>query len=223
MAKRRESFFWTSYSDLMTSLFLVMLVLFVLVIVLLHSQVVATQKEIDEIRKVEESTRDLESEYFKYNKKYEKFILKIRCWFPVDEYDINLLEEDTRDSLVKAGKQIVQFLNNHKDNKYLVIIEGQASRNSPSLQWHNYDLSFHRALSLRYFWEKSGEVKFPGNCELQIAGSGDGTLNVDTMRDPIEENNQRFLIYVIPKNIIKDDEQTTPNTDVDTSTKNFPE
>ena len=41
------------------------------------------------------------------------------------------------------------------------------------------------------------------NCEIQIAGSGDGRLNVSSMRDSIEEKNQRFLIYIIPKNIMR--------------------
>ena len=42
MKKGKESFFWTSYSDLMTSLFIIMLVLFVLVIVLLHKRMEST-------------------------------------------------------------------------------------------------------------------------------------------------------------------------------------
>lgn len=212
----------------MTSLFLVMLVLFVLVIVLLYNQnrktaelLAISEKKLEEIRKVEESTKDLESEYFKYNEEFEKFNLQIKCWFPVDEYDINLLKEDTRDSLVNAGKQIVQFLNNHKDNKYLVIIEGQASKIGPSQ--HNYILSYQRALSLIYFWKDSAKLRFPKNCELQIAGSGDGTLNVVAMREPEEAKNQRFLVYVIPKNIIKDDEKITSGTGVETPTNNYSE
>ncbi len=51
MAQRKESFFWTSYSDLMTSLFFVMLVLFVLVIVLLHKRMEATEAQLEEIKK----------------------------------------------------------------------------------------------------------------------------------------------------------------------------
>ena len=45
MAEKKESFFWTSYSDLMTSLFFIMLTLFVLVIVLLHKRMEATEKQ----------------------------------------------------------------------------------------------------------------------------------------------------------------------------------
>lgn len=66
MAQKKESFFWTSYSDLMTSLFFVMLVLFILVIVLLHKRMEATEDQLKEIKKVEQSTKDLSQEYFQY-------------------------------------------------------------------------------------------------------------------------------------------------------------
>ena len=130
MKKGKESFFWTSYSDLMTSLFIIVLVLFVLVIVLLNNRMKATLMELENIKKVEASTRDLEGEYFSYNKEYEKFILNIDCQFPVRKYDINLLDKQTRDKLMDAGRQVKNFLENHSENQYLVIVEGQASANS---------------------------------------------------------------------------------------------
>lgn len=65
--KQKESFFWTSYSDLMTSLFFIMLVLFVLVIVLLHKRMEATERELAEIKLVQKSTEDLSKQYFEYN------------------------------------------------------------------------------------------------------------------------------------------------------------
>ena len=204
MKRSKESFFWTSYSDLMTSLFIIMLVLFVLVIVLLHKRMEATKKELDDIKKVEASTRDLEGKYFSYNKDYEKFILNIDCQFPVRQYDINLLDNDTRAKLMDAGQQVKDFLDRHSENQYLVIVEGQASSNSVAWTEYNYNLSFQRALSLIKFWATNPDVKFSDkNCELQIAGSGDGRLSVKTMRNPVNEKNQRFLIYIIPKNIIK--------------------
>lgn len=211
MKKGKESFFWTSYSDLMTSLFIIMLVLFVLVIVLLHKRMEATiiekeqiEKVLEEIKKVESSTRDLEGEYFSYNKEYKKFILNIDCQFPVKEYDINHLDAKTRKQLMDAGQQVKEFLNRHSETQYLVIVEGQASANSEAMTEYNYNLSFQRALSLIKFWATNPNVKFSDkNCELQIAGSGDGRLSAKTMREPVNEKNQRFLIYIIPKNIIK--------------------
>lgn len=203
MMKRKESFFWTSYSDLMTSLFFIMLVLFILVIVLLHKRMETTEMQLNEIKKVEESTKDLEGKYFIYNEVYEKFVLNIACQFPVSQYDINLLDRHTQLELIEAGKQIKEFLERHSDNLYLVIVEGQASKNSEAWAQFNYELSFKRSLSLRNFWATSPDIQFPKNCELQIAGSGDGTLNVETMREKNEIKNQRFLIYIIPKNIFK--------------------
>lgn len=209
MKKSKESFFWTSYSDLMTSLFFIMLVLFVLVIVLLYKRMETTQKELDEIKKVEASTRDLKGKYFAYNQEYEKFILRIDCQFPVNRHEIELLSDNTRLQLMEAGQQVKDFLAQHSENQYLVIVEGQASANSEAMTHYNYELSFKRALSLVKFWDTNPNVKFPKkNCELQISGSGDGRLSAKTMRDFVEEKNQRFLIYIIPKNIIKqkDDE-----------------
>ena len=206
MKKGKESFFWTSYSDLMTSLFIIVLVLFVLVIVLLNNRMKATLMELENIKKVEASTRDLEGEYFSYNKEYEKFILNIDCQFPVRKYDINLLDKQTRDKLMDAGRQVKNFLENHSENQYLVIVEGQASANSEAWTEYNYNLSYQRALSLIKFWATNPDVKFSEkNCELQIAVSGDGRLSAKTMRDSVNVKNQRFLIYIIPKNIINKD------------------
>ncbi len=204
MKKSKESFFWTSYSDLMTSLFIIMLVLFVLVIVLLNKRMEATIIELEDIKKVEASTRDLEGKFFTYNKEYEKFILNIDCQFPVSKYDIGLLSDTTRSQLMDAGQQVKDFLEKHSENQYLVIVEGQASANSEAMMEFNYNLSYQRALSLIKFWATNPNVKFSEkNCELQIAGSGDGRLSAKTMRDSVNEKNQRFLIYIIPKNIIK--------------------
>lgn len=206
MSRKKESFFWTSYSDLMTSLFFIMLVLFVLVIVLLHKRMEATEAQLKAIKEVVSSTKDLKGNYFEYRKDYKKYILKIECQFPVNGADINMLNNQSQSELLEAGKGIQTFLEKHRGNQYLVIIEGQSSRNSINWMRYNYRLSFERALSLRAFWQYSG-IDFGNNCELQIAGSGDGRLNDNSMREPTynEQANQRFLVYIIPKNIIEDE------------------
>ncbi|WP_300763644.1 hypothetical protein [uncultured Bacteroides sp.] len=48
MTHKKESFFWTSYSDLMTSLFFIMLVLFILAIVVLHKRLEIVNQHIGE-------------------------------------------------------------------------------------------------------------------------------------------------------------------------------
>lgn len=204
MANKKESFFWTSYSDLMTSLFFIMMVLFVLVMVLLYKRMQVTQDKLDEIKRIELSTKDLSKKYFAYNSQYEKYVLKVNVFFPELESNFHMLSYETRNQLQDAGESVDSFLIKHKENKYLLIVEGQASMNGPKWMDRNYDLSFQRAKNLIKFWQYDCNQNFPDNVEIQIAGSGDGRLNKNSMRDPVELKNQRFLIHIIPKNIFKE-------------------
>ena len=204
MANKKESFFWTSYSDLMTSLFFIMMVLFVLVMVLLYKRMQVTQDKLDEIKRIELSTKDLSKKYFAYNSQYEKYVLKVNVFFPELESNFHMLSYETRNQLQDAGESVDSFLIKHKENKYLLIVEGQASMNGPKWMDRNYDLSFQRAKNLIKFWQYDCNLNFPDNVEIQIAGSGDGRLNKNSMRDPVELKNQRFLIHIIPKNIFKE-------------------
>ncbi len=225
MAEKKESFFWTSYSDLMTSLFFIMLTLFVLVIVLLHKRMEATEKQLEEIKKVEASTKELgRSKNFAYKAEYKKYVLDVRCFFEETKYRLSDLQADTA-SLHEAGKEIKEFLDRNEANQYLLIIEGQASRNSKKLTEDNYDWSFQRALTLMKFWKDICQIDFGANCEIQIAGSGDGRYNfgytggdgtdrfkqLDSTlmreRGSKEKYNQRFVIHIIPKNIIENAEK----------------
>ena len=224
MSEKKESFFWTSYSDLMTSLFFIMLTLFVLVIVLLHKRMEATELQLEEIKKVEASTKQLEqSSNFAYKAKYKKYVLDIRCFFEETKYELKDLQADTV-RLRQAGVEIKEFLDNNASNQYLLIIEGQASRNSEKLTDRNYHWSFQRALTLMKYWKDVCHIDFGANCEIQIAGSGDGRYNfgytggestekfkemdATLMREvgTKEKDNQRFIIHVLPKNIIENAE-----------------
>ncbi|MDE5807058.1 MAG: hypothetical protein K2H76_03010 [Muribaculaceae bacterium] len=205
MKQKKESFFWTSYSDLMTSLFFVMLVLFILVIVLLHKRMEATEAQLEEIKKVEKSTEDLgRSEYFTYRPEYKKYVLNIQVRYPTGLSDLNSIIADDKErqleSLAKAGKEIQSFLDKHSDYKYVLIIEGQASRDQYSL---NYELSYQRALALMKFWMEDRGISFGDNCEILISGSGDGKLDTHSMRENQEVANQRFLIHILPKNVFE--------------------
>lgn len=205
MAQKKESFFWTSYSDLMTSLFFVMLVLFILVIVLLHKRMEATEIQLQEIRKVEESTKDLSRDYFKYRPDYKKYVLTIQVRYPVGKSDLNDIVSGDKDSqlrqLTEAGREIQHFLKSHSENQYILIIEGQASRDN---YLYNYELSYQRALALMRFWIEDSGIIFDRNCEILISGSGDGKLDTHSMRETDDEKeNQRFLIHILPKNIFE--------------------
>lgn len=199
---RKESFFWTSYSDLSTSLFFVMLVLFILTIALLHKKIVeiktiqeATQAQIDKIKEIEQAINRIDTRYFAYNENYKKHVLKIRVNFPVGISDINVIDQNTQNELRYAGQSIQNSI--YKINKeypgiqYLLVIEGQASLDAYA---RNYELSYERALALRKFWRDSN-IDFGANCEVLISGSGVW----GNMREKEEYLNQRFLIHLVPK------------------------
>ena len=208
MTQKKESFFWTSYSDLMTSLFFVMLVLFILVIVLLHKRMEATETQLLEIKKVEQSTKDLSRDYFQYRPDYKKYVLTIQVRYPAGKSDLKDMITTDKDAqlrqLAAAGCEIRDFLKNHNENQYILIIEGQASKDN---FLYNYELSYQRALGLMRFWIEDSNITIGNNSEILNSGSGDGKLDTHSMRETSnEKENQRFLIHILPKNIFEHNE-----------------
>ncbi|MCB9350932.1 MAG: hypothetical protein H6573_26015 [Lewinellaceae bacterium] len=202
---KRNSFFWASYTDLMTSLFFVMLVLYVLTFVLLKRQKDKVQLAADryeEIQRVEKGVRELENtDYFEYQEQYKRLILTKEVNFPRNKSEI---PRDAETYLTKVGEEVRDVIAKNEQEsdstkvRYLVIIEGMASKDPKvkNLTDYNYELSFQRAYSLYKFW-KEERINFSlENTEFIIAGSGTGGVG----RNEVDEKlNQRFLIQIIPK------------------------
>ena len=209
MAKnKKESYFWTSYSDLMTNLFFVMLMLFILVIALLHREMVqigkerdATKAELEKINEIRTAIQNIDTTYFQYDPTYKKHILKTKVKFLKGSSDINDLDIATKKELLAVRDTIKSFLDNliSKDESasYLLVIEGQASRDSYVL---NNQLSYNRALSLFKFWfpdQTNTTLRFFNlPCEVVIAGAGHME---GKPRDNDNAANQRFLIHIMPQ------------------------
>ena len=218
---KKESFFWTSYSDLMTSLFFVMLVLFVLTVSLLQveknkavAENEATQAQLDKINELNKSIETIDKEYFQYDQKYKRHTLRnIQVSFQERSADMNDINDEDRQRLLDAGKAIQSFMRNAKDSipqaNYLLIIEGQSSKDGYA---HNFELSYERALSLFIYW-KENNVTFDNlPCEVIISGSGyESPFRIIPEKVRINgkwkgnPENQRFVIHIIPKpGIIED-------------------
>lgn len=217
MAQKRESYFWTSYSDLMTSLFFVMLVLFVLACSILKNKIdevekqkEATDKELAKIKEIEESIEAIDPHFFEYNTTYKKHILKINVQFKKGSANISDISPSQQLELIQAGRSISAFLkSSSKDVQYLLIIEGQASADDYHVDdfFNNDVLSYQRANSLKKLWAQRN-IDFGNKCEVIVSGSGQHGV----MRDATNEKNQRFLIHIIPKpGIIERIENTIHN------------
>lgn len=199
--EKNRDFFWLSYSDLMTSLFFVMLVLFVLVYTMQNKMIGELGekgRELDKIKEIEKTVNSIDTAYFKYDSENKKHILNMQFLFPRGSDDISSIIPDKRNDLIKAGNIIKKLILKYpeKDNiKYLIVIEGQASKDN----WPgNDDLSYHRAQSLIKFWEQNdiGLNKLK-SCEVIIAGSGE--RGIPRTQPDIGNANQRFLITIVPK------------------------
>ena len=219
---KKESFFWTSYSDLMTSLFFIMLVLFVLGLVLsrnankeliktkaelqiaydsLKGSAEATQQQLNKITELERSIKNIDTKYFSYDAKYKTHVLKTNVKFQSGSANFGDLSYDTKQELYAVRdllkKSLESFKESNPDASYLLIIEGQASYDDYS---YNNELSYQRALALFKFWfpnQKTTNLNFYNlPCEVIIAGAG--CIN-GKPRAVKNEDNQRFLIRILPK------------------------
>ena len=75
MSSKKSDFFWPSYTDLMTSLFFIMLVLYVLTYVRLNTTIKLQKDKLSIIEAVEENLKPLKKDttLFRYEEQYKRF------------------------------------------------------------------------------------------------------------------------------------------------------
>ncbi len=212
-----ESHFWPSYSDLMTSMFFIMLVMFVLTMVSLRFSLLeaeklrrASEEQLEKIREIQEAVRQLPQQYFEEDTANKRWMIRSEYapHFNIMSSDITLCNDTV--SLLRVGSSlmdVVDRLNAMKADpkysnmhiSYLVVIEGMASNDS---YVDNDALSYRRALSLYYLWRRNGISFEQSQCEVQVAGSGTrgiGRYNAGGRHPEQEVLNQRIIIQIVPK------------------------
>lgn len=223
-AKQKDPF-WTSYSDLMTSLFFVMLVLFIICLVkvgginkdlrrgnermgVLIDSVNATNTQLKNILQLEEQFKVLSQssslEYDSVRKMFYAIDFQEKEIFNPNDDKIRPEYYGIVDTVGYDILSILQSLNQNKEFKYQMVIEGNAAIKWENLQSGNfnpdniamYRLSYNRALALYLYWKNKGIDFRQYNTEVIIAGSGYNGINRD---DRIEDYNKRFVIQIIPK------------------------
>lgn len=225
---KKNNIFWISYSDLMTSLFFVMLVLFVLTVASLNlkmkenveiidqnevlidslrnaqKELTIEYKRLKKITQIEEQFKPLEeSGSFYYLPDCKKYIVKDLMGMEIFEPHEAIILDDYIESTEQAGKVIEKFLKKLNDENpelsYLLVIEGNMA--------NKYDKSLNE--DSNYGYKKSYERALAVYNLWKEKNINLRQYNVEIMlcgsgfnglcRDKIEENNKRFSIQIIPK------------------------
>lgn len=213
----KKALFWTSYSDLMTSLFFTMLVLFVVVVIAmgqtniklreLLNNTTAEKEQLERITHLKDQFQTLtESGSLEYDEEKCMFYVKDFVGIEIFEPNQGIIKPEyisTVDEVGKKIKSIINALNSNNGNfKFQLVIEGTAAIPFRELVAKTYNpdnkeiylLSYIRALALYERWK---HLKFrESNTEVIIAGSGFNGINRDKK---VEDNNKRFVIQIIPK------------------------
>jgi len=159
---KKRDFFWLSYSDLMTSLFFIMLVLFVL-IYSMNSKAIedsrqaneklkalgitegerqrnlkaleAKAQELERIKAIDAAIKELEKGgLYEYNSTCKRFELKSAILF---EENSAIIPKSVEKNLILAGSQLNNLLKLYQGNqqvKFIVVIEGRAARHENARQ-----------------------------------------------------------------------------------------
>lgn len=216
--KYKDSF-WLSYSDLMTSLFFIMLVLFVVCIGKMkydnaaleneRNQANAEKEQLERILQLDVQFEELsKSSALQYVEEKKMFVAKDFIGKEIFYSESDIIKQKyiaTVDSVGQSLQEVVKRLHERNPNlNFQLVIEGNAAIPWQLLQTHSYnadnirmyELSYHRALALYRRWFSKGVNLRKYNTEVIIAGSGFNGINRD---NKVEENNKRFVIQIIPK------------------------
>ncbi len=198
-----------------------MLVLFVITIGYLQVKISENERLIEELKireqgLIQETERlqkllNLEEQFrpliddnsFYYLSDCKKFIVKDLMGIEIFNPNKVVIKPEYISRTISAGKKIDAFLGElseqNKGFSYLLVIEGNMANDfkkpKPVDRPDFYLKSYERALAVYNLWLKNGINFRQYDVEVMICGSGLNGL----CRDPVEENNKRFSIQIIPK------------------------
>lgn len=228
MSDGSEDFFWPSFTDLMTTLFFIVLVLYILTIALfknaqyeLKTIIAAQGDQLRIIKTVEENLKPLQNDSttFIYDPKYKRYQLAFDVRFGISKKDISAAGIQDYGSTIsqinELGYKLKTLVDGLREQKladpnlanisYLMVVSGSASDLKGDNDYRNYLLSYERALALHLYWKDSLKIDFDAPeyhdiIEFQISGLGIGGVGrIPGITVAEEKKNQRFLINVIPK------------------------
>lgn len=204
--------FWLSYSDLMTSLFFIMLVLFVVCMAKMNSDVDkanAEKEQLERILRLDEQFKGLnESKELQYDKERKMFVAKDFVGVEIFNPNSADIKPEFIEDVDRVGQELQDVVKRLHDSSpgvaFQLVIEGNAAIDYKHMRAGTYNpdnvdmyrLSYDRALALYLRWQSNGIDLRKYNTEVIIAGSGFNGANRDLNN---EANNKRFVIQIIPK------------------------
>lgn len=205
--RRNNNIFWISYSDLMTSLFFIMLVLFAVSVGYMkftQKGLEVTIEEQNKLLRLNDQFKPLEENgSFLYLESCQKYVVKDFTGIEIFKPEQTTIKPEYINTTKRIGVEIENFLRDlneaNPDLSYLLVIEGNMANTydqtySKDSEW-GYVMSYQRALAVYNLWVSQGINLRKYNTEILICGSGFNGL----CRDKKEDNNKRFSIQIIPK------------------------
>ena len=224
----KKDSFWLSYSDLMTSLFFVMLVLFITGICILTTsdQTMAGLKAKlaeaeDKIEKLEKDLKKQtaqqyeklmqltaqfkslsESSSLRYDEGQKTFIAKDFEGIEIFEHDSDKIKKEYISTVKTVGEDLLKILkklnSDNKDSKFLLVIEGNTA--------NKYDKSISKDANYSYELSYKRALALYNQWKslnlrqynTEVLICGSG-MNGINRDNKVEENNKRFVIQILPK------------------------
>jgi outer membrane protein OmpA-like peptidoglycan-associated protein len=162
-----------------------------------------SNEQLTRILKIDEQFKPLqESGLFKYYPDTRKFVAKDLIGQEIFNPNEVVIKPEFKQKTLEVGRvldNLLRELTANKEFKYQVVIEGNMA-NTWDKKYNNnlddsYIASYKRALAVYKLWNDNNIDLRKYGVELLICGSGLNGLD----REPIEDNNKRFTIQIIPK------------------------
>lgn len=221
-----EHNFWQNYTDLMSG-FLIVFIITSLVAYNSYrgffelyygvgvteaniNDIVVNAKLYKKIKEFQEAQNQLQSKYFAYSPRFDRFECTVDVLFNPED---PIIPEGNKEALIAAGKELERIIKKFvttTDVAFKVIIEGRAAQRfgtNPDSAHKNYaeTLSYNRARNLKNLWLENGILTNIETLhgELFVSGSGYGgqgrhTAKTDPQSKDPEGLNKTFIIQIVP-------------------------
>jgi outer membrane protein OmpA-like peptidoglycan-associated protein len=188
---------WPSFTDLVTSVFIVMLFFLTILIVKNYVDLHQLLKLEKIVGSIEDDLKELETLMQDEDVKVEDgtIVISSDILFPFDKSGVEDLTPEGRDQIQRIGRKLGAFMESPKNRAlFRIIVEGHTDRYGRAR--YNQDLSFERAQAITQLWAME---EFSEKIDVLPTGLGESRLKIKTGNKYVQRENRRIEIKVMPK------------------------